>query len=46
MGGRYQQGEDYASIQSLADDLMRAHKDEDWQEVARIALDVIPRMLM
>lgn len=46
MGARYQQGEDYAAVLSLADDLIRAHKDEDWQEVERIARDVIPKMFM
>ncbi len=46
MGARYAQGEDYAAIQSLSDDLMSAHNSEDWQEVAHIALDVIPRMIM
>ncbi len=28
----------------IADSLMGAHENEDWQEIAHIALDVIPRI--
>ena len=36
----------YSEVQLIADDLMMAHENEDWQEVAHIALDVIPRLFM
>lgn len=36
----------YAEVQSIAEDLMTAHENEDWQEVAHIALDVIPRLFV
>lgn len=45
-GARTMQNDCYAEVQSIADDLMAAHENEDWQEVAHIALDVIPRLFV
>lgn len=45
-GARMMQEDCYGDVQSIADDLMAAHENEDWQEVAHIALDVIPRLFM
>lgn len=36
----------YSEVQAIADNLMTAHENEDWQEVAHIALDVIPRLFV
>lgn len=45
-GARTTLADCYSDIQSIADDLMTANENEDWQEVAHIALDVIPRLFV
>lgn len=45
-GAKMMQDDCHSEAQSVADDLMTAHENEDWQEVAHIALDVIPRLFV
>lgn len=43
-GARMMQQRCYKEAQDLSYDLMTAQESDDWQEVAHVALDVIPRL--
>ena len=44
IGACWMRDEVAPEMQAIAEQLMQAHDNEDWQEVAHIALDVVPRL--
>lgn len=43
-GARWMRDEAKKLVASISEQIMEAHEQEDWQEIAHIALDIMPRL--